>query len=176
MGFPPGITSPRDNPLERKLFLVETPYGCHICFIIPNKYKTQKGEKHQIFWINTRRLPCWTSFASRSLGKLLRCSGIILRARVNYSTNSWLLPRNFQLFHELLRATTCHQGVRKSWRLIHGPWPTIIKNLHVRYNKRYYLAGTLNFPSSCPCLIYLADVHCIYKSNVAFIDQENVTR
>ena len=24
--------------------------------------------------------------------------------------------------------------MRKTWRLIHGPWPTRIKNLHVRYN------------------------------------------
>ena len=53
VGFPPGITSPRedspegDNPLAGKLFLVETPQGCHICFILPNKYKTQKGEKLQ---------------------------------------------------------------------------------------------------------------------------------
>ena len=29
------------------VFLVETPQGCHICFIITNKYKTQKGEKLQ---------------------------------------------------------------------------------------------------------------------------------
>ena len=58
MGFPPGITSPREdcrsraypegnNPLQEKLFLVETPQECHICFIIPNKYKAQKGEKLQ---------------------------------------------------------------------------------------------------------------------------------
>ena len=38
---------------------------------------------------------------------------------------------------------------------------------------RYYLAGTSNFPSSCPSLVYITDVHCIYKSNVPFIDQEN---
>ena len=45
MGFPPKITSPwedwcpRDtpssnNPLSGKLFLVETPHGCHICIIL----------------------------------------------------------------------------------------------------------------------------------------------
>ena len=26
---------------------METPPGCHICFIIANKHKTQKGEKLQ---------------------------------------------------------------------------------------------------------------------------------
>ena len=35
------------NSLSGKLFLVETPHGCHVCFIIPNKYKTQNGEKLQ---------------------------------------------------------------------------------------------------------------------------------
>ena len=44
VGFPPGITSHRedcrppstpssDNPLSGKLFLVETPQGCHICIL-----------------------------------------------------------------------------------------------------------------------------------------------
>ena len=44
MGFPPWITSTRedclpratpssDNPLSGKLFLVETPQGCHICVL-----------------------------------------------------------------------------------------------------------------------------------------------
>ena len=35
----------RDNPLEGKLYLVNTPKGCHICFIIPNKMQNTKGEK-----------------------------------------------------------------------------------------------------------------------------------
>ena len=81
VGCPPGITSPRedcrspegDNPLEGKLFLVDTPQGCHICFIIPNKIQKGGNYKHQGFWINTRRLPCWTSFTGRSLGKLCWC-------------------------------------------------------------------------------------------------------
>ena len=30
---------------------------------------------------------------------------------------------------------------------------------------RYYLAGTPTFPSSCPSLVYLADMYGIYKSN-----------
>ena len=36
-----------DNPLEGKLFLVETPQGCRICFIMPNKIQNTKGEKLQ---------------------------------------------------------------------------------------------------------------------------------
>ena len=38
----------------------------------------------------------------------------------------------------------------------------------------YYFAETPNFPSSCPSLVYIADMHCIHKSNVPFIDQKNV--
>ena len=38
----------------------------------------------------------------------------------------------------------------------------------------YYLAGTPNFPSICPSLVYIADMHCTYKSNVPFTDQENI--
>ena len=34
-----------DNPLSGKLFLVETPQGCHICFITPNKIQDTKGGK-----------------------------------------------------------------------------------------------------------------------------------
>ena len=29
---------------------------------------------------------------------------------------------------------------------------------------RYYLAGTPNFPTSCPSLVYIADMHGVYKS------------
>ena len=29
---------------------------------------------------------------------------------------------------------------------------------------RYYLGGTQNFPTSCPSLVYIADMHGIYKS------------
>ena len=37
-----------ENPLKGKLFLVETPQGCHISFIIPNKYvQNTKGGKLQ---------------------------------------------------------------------------------------------------------------------------------
>ena len=72
------------------------------------KHKRGKNYKHQRFWINTRHLPCWTSFTGRSLGKLCRCSGIILRASGDYSTNSWLLPWIIQLFHKLIRTTACH--------------------------------------------------------------------
>ena len=46
-------------------------------------YHTKQNAKHkrgknykQRFWINTRRLPCWTSFTGRSLGKLCRCSWV----------------------------------------------------------------------------------------------------
>ena len=41
MGCPPRTTSPREdcrssgNPLLGKLFLVDTPQGCHICIIVP---------------------------------------------------------------------------------------------------------------------------------------------
>ena len=56
VGFPLGITSPRedchlraqpegDNPIEGMLFLVETPQGCHICFMIPKKIQNTKGGK-----------------------------------------------------------------------------------------------------------------------------------
>ena len=54
MGCTPGITSPRedcrssDKLFKGKLFLVNTPQGCHICFIIPNKMQKHKGEKLQI--------------------------------------------------------------------------------------------------------------------------------
>ena len=36
------------------------PHRGHICFIIPKntKHKSGKNYKHQIYWINTRRLPC----------------------------------------------------------------------------------------------------------------------
>ena len=29
---------------------------------------------------------------------------------------------------------------------------------------RYYLAGTPNFPTSCPSLVHIADMHGSYKS------------
>ena len=53
----------------------------------------------------------------------------------DYHVNLRLMPWINGIIHELLRTTACHQGVRKSWRLIHGPWPIRIKSLHVRYNK-----------------------------------------
>ena len=62
VGCPPGITSPRDdcdNPLEGKLFLVDTPQGCHICFIIPNKIQNTKGRKNT----NTRDFGGYSSSA-----------------------------------------------------------------------------------------------------------------
>ena len=34
---------------------------------------------------------------------------------------------------------------------------------------RYYLAGILNLPFSCPSLVYLADMYGIYKSNVPLL-------
>ena len=37
-----------------------------------------------------------------------------------------------------------------------------------------YLARTPNFPSSFPSLVCLANVHCIYNSNVPFIYKEYV--
>ena len=37
---------------------------------------------------------------------------------------------------------------------------------------RHYLAGTPNFPSSCPSLVYLADMHGIYKSNVPLLTKK----
>ena len=36
-----------------------------------------------------------------------------------------------------------------------------------------YLAGTLNFPCSCPSLVYLADIHGNYKSNVPLLNKKN---
>ena len=33
----------------------------------------------------------------------------------------------------------------------------------------YYLAGTPNLPSSCPSLVYLADMYGIYKSYVPLL-------
>ena len=39
---------------------------------------------------------------------------------------------------------------------------------------RYYLAGTPNSPPGCISLVYIADVNCIYKLNVPFIDHEIV--
>ena len=38
------------------------------------KHKRGNNYKHQRFWINTRRLPCWTSFTGRSPSKLCGCS------------------------------------------------------------------------------------------------------
>ena len=38
------------------------------------KHKRGNNYKHQRFWINTRRLPCWTSFTGRSRSKLCGCS------------------------------------------------------------------------------------------------------
>ena len=35
-----------------------------------------------------------------------------------------------------------------------------------------YLAVTPTFPSSCPSLVYVADVHCIYKSNYPLFNKE----
>ena len=29
---------------------------------------------------------------------------------------------------------------------------------------RYFLAGTPNFPTRCPSLVYIADMHGVYKS------------
>ena len=42
-----GLSPSSENPLTGKLFLVETPQGCHICFIIPNKIENTKGGKIQ---------------------------------------------------------------------------------------------------------------------------------
>ena len=62
MGFPPGITSPRedfrlrttpssDNPLSGKLFLVETPHGCHICII--SNFPIKNGTAYKNSLIDT---------------------------------------------------------------------------------------------------------------------------
>ena len=32
----------------------------------------------------------------------------------------------------------------------------------------YYLAGTPNLPTSCPSLVYIADIHGVYKSKYPF--------
>ena len=37
---------------------------------------------------------------------------------------------------------------------------------------RHYLAGTPNLPSSCPSLVYLADMYGIYKSYVPLLIKE----
>ena len=103
--------SPRATILSRRSYSWWNPHTDVISVLLyrtKTKHKRGKTYKHQRFWMNTRRLPCWTSFAGRSLGKLCRCSGIILRASGDYSTNSWLLPWIIQLFHELLRTTACH--------------------------------------------------------------------
>ena len=58
--------------------------------------KIQKGEnyKHQRFWINTRHLPCWTSFTGRSLGKLCGCLwvffGIVVTNQITHGNSHWL--------------------------------------------------------------------------------------
>ena len=43
----------------------------------------------------------------------------------------------------------------------------LMKRIVVRFcAMKYDLAGTPYFPSSYPSPVYLADVHCIYKSNI----------
>ena len=84
------MTPEGDSPLEGKLFLVETPQICHICFIIPNKYKTQKGEKLQTPEILDK-------YSSSALLELVSPVGhsansVGVRASGNYSTISRLLP------------------------------------------------------------------------------------
>ena len=57
----------------------ENPTGMSYLFYYTEqntKHKRGKHYKHQWFWINTRCLPCWTSFTGRSLGKLCGCSWV----------------------------------------------------------------------------------------------------
>ena len=43
------------------------------------------------------------------------------------------------------------------------------------FASRYFLAGTPNFPSSCPSLVYLADMYGInLQIKCTFIEQENL--
>ena len=37
---------------------------------------------------------------------------------------------------------------------------------------RYYLAGTPNFPTSCPSLVYVADMHGIYKLKYPLLNKK----
>ena len=37
---------------------------------------------------------------------------------------------------------------------------------------RYYLAGTLNFPTGCPSLVYVADMHGVYKSKYLLLTKK----
>ena len=47
------------------------------------KHKRGKHYKHQWFWIDTHRLPCWTSFTGRLLGKLRGCSWLFFGLAVS---------------------------------------------------------------------------------------------
>ena len=63
------------------------------------KHNKRKNLKHQRFWINTRCLPCWTSFTGSSLGKLLgglRVSGL---ACVNQLTHAVAVVCWHRLIH-----------------------------------------------------------------------------
>ena len=40
------------------------------------------------------------------------------------------------------------------------------------YSVRHCLPGTPDFPSSCPSLVYLADMYGIYKSNAPVLIKE----
>ena len=75
--------------LRGSYFFVETPQICRICFIIPNKYKTQKGEKLQTPEIFNKYSSALLELVSL-VGHSANSVGV--RASGNYSTISWMLP------------------------------------------------------------------------------------
>ena len=121
-----GLSLAGNNPLEgsHSWWKPHTDVISVLLYWTNTKHKRGKNYKHQRFWISTRCLPCWTSFTVRSLGKLCRCSGIILQASGDYSTNPWLLPWIIQLIHELLTLLMLRllsfkaQGCKDFWKNI----------------------------------------------------------
>ena len=62
--------------------------------------------------------------------------------------------------------TTTDMGILQSRAVVH-----LLS--YVQFLTKSY-AGTPDFPSRCPSLVYSADVRCIYKPDVSLIDPENV--
>ena len=103
------------------------PTGMSYLFYYTEENTKGGNYKHQRFWINTRRLPYWTSFTGRSLGKLRWCFWVFFGLAVTnqithgcchglfkypmaiamrYSNSPWQQPWAIWIAHKL-RTTAC---------------------------------------------------------------------
>ena len=110
-----GITSAREDG-RGDVIPGEHPAGMsYLHYYTEKKCKTEKGKKYkQRFWINTRRLPCGTSFTGRSLGKICGCSwvsfGLAVANQLTHSCCYVLIDQHMYMPQKL------PNNLRKHWQ------------------------------------------------------------